>query len=162
MPSTKPLVDMSSRVVTLARLRRLSHVLDNAIPIPGIGRIGLDPILGVLPGGGDLLTGVISVYVVFEAARLGVPAATLGRMGLNILLDVASGTVPIVGDLVDVAWKSNARNVALLEQHIESPRQSGRVDKIFAVVLIVALVVLILAVASLSVMVVRWLIGVVS
>ena len=162
MPSTKPATDLTARASTLSRLRQLSHVLDNAIPIPGVGRIGLDPILGVLPGGGDLLTGAISVYVVFEAARLCVPAATLGRMGFNILLDVLSGTVPLLGDLVDVAWKANARNVTLLEQHIANPRESGRADKIFAVVLIVALVALIVAVASLSVFVVRGLLSLIS
>ncbi|MEL7502983.1 MAG: DUF4112 domain-containing protein [Cyanobacteria bacterium J06554_6] len=143
----------------LSRLRRLSHVLDNAIPIPGIGRIGLDPIIGLLPGGGDLLTGAISVYVVFEAARLGVPAATLGRMGWNILLDVLSGTIPLVGDLFDMAWKANVQNVALLERHIESPRESGMADKVFAFILIAFLLLLIGSVASLSVIVVRWLLG---
>ncbi|MEO1592178.1 MAG: DUF4112 domain-containing protein [Cyanobacteria bacterium J06632_22] len=162
MPTTKPMADLTSRSGTLLRLRRLSHVLDNAIPIPGVGRVGLDPILGLLPGGGDILTGAISIYVVFEAARLGVPAATLGRMGLNILADVLSGTVPLLGDLVDVAWKANARNVALLEKHIESPRESGRADKIFAVLLIAALIALILAVASLSFMIVRGLMTLVT
>lgn len=164
MPSPDPALApaLVTRVRTLSRLRQLSHVLDNAIPIPGVGRIGLDPILGLLPGGGDVLTGAIAVYVVFEAARLGVPAATLGRMGLNILMDVLSGTVPILGDLVDVAWKANARNVALLEKHLETPRESGRADKIFAGVLILGLVVLIITVASLSFMIVRWLLGLVS
>ncbi|MEO1447706.1 MAG: DUF4112 domain-containing protein, partial [Cyanobacteria bacterium J06635_11] len=73
---------------SLQRLRQMSYLLDNAIAIPGTKvRFGLDPILGVLPGGGDVLTGLMSVYIVFAAARMGLPAQTLGRMGFNIVLD---------------------------------------------------------------------------
>lgn len=142
----------------LQRLRGISHILDNAIAIPGLGyRVGLDPLIGLLPGGGDLMTGLISVYIVAEAARLGTPAATLGRMGLNILLELLVGTVPMVGDLFDVVWKANAQNVALLERHIRSPRPSGRLDKVFAIILITVLLALVIGIATLSIMIVRWL-----
>lgn len=97
-------VSLATAPASLKRLRQISHVLDKAIPVPGTKvRIGLDPILGLLPGGGDVLTGLMSVYIVFEGARMGVPAATLGRMGTNIVLDVLTGTVPVLGDLFDVA-----------------------------------------------------------
>ncbi|MBE9065154.1 DUF4112 domain-containing protein [Leptolyngbya cf. ectocarpi LEGE 11479] len=141
----------------LQRLRGISHVLDNAIAIPGLGyRVGLDPLIGLLPGGGDLMTGLISVYIVAEAARLGVPAATLGRMGLNIFLELLVGTVPMVGDLFDVVWKANAQNVALLERHIQHPRPSRRADKVFAIILITLLLALVIGIATLSLMIVRW------
>ncbi|MEO1401244.1 MAG: DUF4112 domain-containing protein [Cyanobacteria bacterium J06635_1] len=141
---------------TLTRLRQISRLLDNAVPIPGVGyRVGLDPLIGLLPGGGDLLTGLISVYIVIEAARFGVPAATLGRMGFNILMDVLSGTVPVVGDFFDIAWKANAQNLALLERHVEDPVPSGAADRLFAIVLITVLVALVIAVAGFSVWVVR-------
>ena len=141
----------------LRRLRSLSHILDNAIAIPGLGyRVGLDPLIGLLPGGGDLVAGLISIYVIAEAARLGVPAATLGRMGLNILLEVVVGTVPMVGDLFDVVWKANARNVALLERHIRHPRPSRRIDKLFAIALILILLTIVLGAAALSLMFGRW------
>jgi hypothetical protein len=131
------------RAATLDRLRRLSHLLDNAIPLPGVGyRIGLDPLIGLLPGGGDLFTGLISVYIVLEGARLGVPAATLGRMGWNILLEVVTGTIPLIGDVFDVAWKANVKNVALLERHIQNPKPSGRADQLFAIILIGSLLLL--------------------
>lgn len=141
----------------LRRIRRISHLLDNAIAIPGIGyRVGLDPLVGLLPGGGDLMTGLISIYIVAEAARLGVPAATLGRMGLNILVELVVGTMPMVGDLFDVVWKANAQNVDLVERHIRHPRPSGRADTVFAILLITVLSALVIGIAALSVVIVRW------
>lgn len=138
-------------------------MLDNAISIPGLGyRIGLDPLIGLLPGGGDLMTGLISIYIVAEAARLGVPAATLGRMGVNILLELIVGTLPMVGDLFDVVWKANAQNVALLENHIRYPRPGRRVDRVFAILLITGLLVLMLGVASLSILIVQQVIQLVT
>ncbi|MEO1620722.1 MAG: DUF4112 domain-containing protein [Cyanobacteria bacterium J06632_3] len=142
---------LASAPASLKRLRQMSHLLDNAIPIPGAGvRVGLDPIVGLLPGGGDVVTGLLSVYIVFEAAKMGLPAATLGRMGFNILLDVLSGTVPVLGDLFDVTWKANSQNVMLLEKHLANPAPSRAADKLFAIVVIVGLLALVLGMASLS------------
>ncbi|MEO1182651.1 MAG: DUF4112 domain-containing protein, partial [Cyanobacteria bacterium J06636_28] len=88
-PDPTPASSAHHSHAALQRLRNLSHVLDNAIAIPGLGyRVGLDPLIGLLPGGGDLIAGLISIYVIAEAARMGVPAATLGRMGFNILTEV--------------------------------------------------------------------------
>lgn len=152
MPRPHSNVSLVTAPAALKRLRQISHVLDNAIPVPGTKvRVGLDPILGLLPGGGDVLTGLMSVYIVFEGARMGVPASTLGRMGTNILLDVLTGTVPVIGDLFDVTWKANSQNVKLLERHLAAPEPSRAADKAFAVVMIVLLIVLVLGVAALSV-----------
>ena len=137
---------------SLKRLQQMSHVLDKAIAIPGSNiRVGLDPILGLLPGGGDVVTGLLSVYIVFEAAKMGLPAPTLGRMGFNILLDVLSGMVPVLGDLFDVGWKANSQNVALIEKHVATPAPSRAADKAFAILMIAALVALVVGVAALSV-----------
>ncbi|MEM7793250.1 MAG: DUF4112 domain-containing protein [Cyanobacteria bacterium P01_C01_bin.118] len=159
MPLPKPISTISSHRshTALQRLRGLSHVLDNAIAIPGLGyRVGLDPLIGLLPGGGDVMAGLISIYVVVEAARLGVPAATLGRMGVNILIEVLMGAIPMIGDFFDVVWKANARNVDLLERHIRNPIPSSRTDKIFAAILITGLLVIVLGAAALSLLFVRW------
>ncbi|MGD1854859.1 MAG: DUF4112 domain-containing protein [Leptolyngbyaceae cyanobacterium] len=159
MPSyrRKPTISDKNNHPALQRLRNLSHVLDNAIAIPGLGyRVGLDPLIGVLPGGGDLMAGLISIYVVAEAARMGVPAATLGRMGFNILTEVLVGTIPMLGDFFDVVWKANARNVDLLERHIRSPAPSSQADKVFAIILIGGLLTLVLGAAALSLLFVRW------
>ncbi|MEQ8960732.1 MAG: DUF4112 domain-containing protein, partial [Coleofasciculus sp. C2-GNP5-27] len=92
----------NSKTSTLRRLRRLSNLLDNAIPIPGTPwRFGLDPVLGLLPGAGDFLGTAFSAYIVLEAARIGIPRSLLGQMVINILLDTVIGSVPVVGDIAD-------------------------------------------------------------
>ena len=155
-PNSKTL---AAQAATLQRLRALSHLLDNAIPIPGLGRIGLDPILGLLPGGGDLFAGLLSAYIVIEGARLGAPAASLTRMVFNILLEVLLGTAPVVGDLFDAAWKANAKNVALLEAHMQNPQPSRQADKRFVILLIAGLFAAIIGVATLSLWLLRWVLG---
>ncbi|MGM0448377.1 MAG: DUF4112 domain-containing protein [Methanobacteriota archaeon] len=97
------------------RVLIVAYVLDEGVRVPGLGyRVGVDPLLGILPGAGDVLTGGISLYIVAEAARLGVSYTTLLRMIANVSLDVLVGTVPVVGDLFDVAWKANTRNFDLM------------------------------------------------
>ncbi len=126
---------------TLDRLRALTHVLDNAIVIPGTKiRFGLDPILGLLPGGGDAIGSVLSVYLVAECLRLGLPKATLGRMLINLLIDTVVGAVPMAGDLFDVGWKANSQNLKLLEAHLNDPAPQAAADKLFTILVIVGLV----------------------
>ena len=103
----------------LKRVRTASKLLDEAIRIPGIGyRVGIDPLIGVIPVSGDTVGAVFSMYIVAEAARLGTPPKTLLRMLVNIAIDTGAGSVPIAGDLFDVVWKANKRNVSLLENHL--------------------------------------------
>lgn len=105
----------------LERLRHLAHLLDDRFAIPGTRyRIGLDGLIGLVPGIGDAVTTAVSLYIVLEARRLGVPISKLGRMGLNVGLDALLGAVPLVGDLFDVAWKANKRNLRLVLDHLES------------------------------------------
>lgn len=110
-----------------ARVRRLARLLDAAVRIPGTNiRFGLDAVLGLIPGGGDIAGALLSAWIVLTAARLGAPTAVLLRMTGNLVLDALLGAVPLVGDLVDVGWKANLRNVALLERHLESPARTRR------------------------------------
>lgn len=149
-----------ARISTFRRLRRLSHILDNAIPIPGTSyRIGIDPIIGLLPGGGDFLGTAVSAYIVLEAARLGVPRDTLVQMVWNIIVDTLSGTVPVLGDLVDVTWKANTKNIVLLEEHLKIPPSPSRkkVDWLFLGLLFGVLLLVVVGVAAISVMLLRWL-----
>lgn len=146
----------SSPPSPLQRVQALSQLLDNAIAIPGTDfAIGLDPIIGLLPGGGDLLTGGLSLYILYEAFRLGVSTPTLTRMAANIALDTLAGAVPVIGDLFDVAWKANSRNVELLTDHVRSPTPRRQSDRLFFALLVTGLVVLILGIATLSVLVIR-------
>lgn len=111
-----------TRVDRLNQIRKISHLLDNAVAIPGTQfRVGLDPLLGLLPGLGDVAGLAFSGYILLEASRWKLPAATLWRMMGNIGLDWLLGNVPMVGDLFDVVWKANQLNLQLLESHIDHP-----------------------------------------
>lgn len=101
----------------LRRLRALAWLLDRSIPLGGGRRIGLDPLLGLLPGAGDWLGGILSTYLLYEGARLGLSPRVLGQMVLNIAIEVLAGAVPIIGDLFDFAWQANMRNLRLVERH---------------------------------------------
>ena len=103
----------------LRRLRRLAWLIDGAFSIPGTRfRFGLNSVIGLLPGGGDAILGAISMYIVYEAAQLGVPRPVLARMAGNVLLEVVGGSVPVLGDVFDVVLKANLRNLAIIEQHV--------------------------------------------
>ena len=104
---------------TLRRLERLAHWMDGAFRLPGTRwRFGLDGILGLVPGAGDSLTALVGAYVILEAYRAGAPASLIARMLGNIGLDWAVGSVPLLGDVFDFAFKSHRRNVDLLRRHL--------------------------------------------
>lgn len=126
------------------RLRDLARLLDEAIRIPGTNiRVGLDALLGLLPGGGDVAGGLLSGLIMLQAARAGAPASILARMLGNVLLDVAIGTVPLFGDLFDVAWRANTRNVRLLDAWRERPAATRRASGLAVGAILVALLVVI-------------------
>ena len=111
----------------LAVVRGLAKILDEAFTIPGTRRkIGLDAVLGLIPGIGDLGSAAIGAYIILIASRAGVPAVVLWRMVLNQAIDAVFGFVPLVGDLFDVAFKSNMKNAALLERALASPTATRR------------------------------------
>ena len=103
----------------LERVRKTAKVLDNAVEIPGTGiGVGLDPVLSVLPVAGDLTAAAISMYIVAEAARIGVPREKLLRMTFNVGVDVVGGSIPVLGTLVDTLWQANQYNVSHIEEHL--------------------------------------------
>ena len=103
------------------RLTRIARLMDSSIRIPIIGRrIGWDAVIGLIPGVGDAAGALISLYIVVAAMRLGAPGGVVARMIGNIGLETLVGVVPLLGDLFDMAFRANMRNVALLEQHLES------------------------------------------
>ena len=100
--------------------------MDDQFELPLVRwRIGLDPIIGLIPGGGDWAMWCVSVYIFWEAARLGAPLGLLGRMAANIALDLLGGYVPAVGDLFDAAFKANRRNVELVRAHFGARPELG-------------------------------------
>lgn len=129
-----------SREERLAHLRAIAQVMDSAIAIPGTDlRFGIDPILGLFPGMGDVLGMLTSAYIVVQATRWKLPAATLGRMVMNLGLDWLAGNVPIVGDLFDVTWKANTQNLKLLEAHLHEPQATKAADRWFVFLVFLAL-----------------------
>jgi Domain of unknown function (DUF4112) len=143
---------------TLKRLRQISGLLDNAITIPGtqVG-IGLDPIIGLIPVGGDVLGLMLSIYVIIESARLGVSRATLSRMVANIIIDALVGAIPMLGDLFDFAWKANSYNIKLLEDYLQSPSEKKKADQGFIIALFAGLFLLAIVLVALPVIIIRML-----
>lgn len=112
----------------LRRARTLSHLLDDAWRIPGTdARVGLDPLVGVVPVGGDAVAAAVSLYVVLEAWRLDASRLTLARMLANVAIDATGGSVPVLGTLFDAEFKANQRNVELLEAEVGGADETGTV-----------------------------------
>lgn len=121
--------EASETAETIRRLRQLVQLMDNSVGIPGTRyRIGLDPLLGLIPGVGDAVGLAASLWIVSEARRLGVPTVTLVRMLMNVALDAAVGTVPVLGDLFDAGYKANQRNLDILERELEMRAEQGGHD----------------------------------
>lgn len=141
---------------SLRRARALATLLDDAIRIPGTSvRFGIDPIVGLVPGLGDMLGGAASIYIILEAARAGASSSVLLRMSINVGIDTVVGSVPVLGDLFDFAWKSNTRNVRLLSRHIEAPAQTRRASTALVVILIAAIVAVVVGVSALTIFILR-------
>jgi Domain of unknown function (DUF4112) len=105
---------------SFARIETLAKILDSAIRIPGTNVVmGADALLGLVPVIGDAISGIIASYIIWEARRLGAPRWLVARMTMNTTIDTVLGSIPVVGDIFDVAYKSNLKNVALLKRHAE-------------------------------------------
>jgi hypothetical protein len=123
----------------------LSHVLDDFIRVPGTSiRFGLDGIMGVVPGIGDILGGIASCIIIIAAWMRGVPYVTVTRMVANVVIEVVVGSIPILGDAFDIAWRANRRNYALLTGSLYEPRKYTIQSWIFLIVLSMALIALML------------------
>ena len=105
-------------------LRSLEILLDEAFRIPGTSfRFGIDGLIGLVPGLGDVLAGLLSLVIPLAGWMRGVPYVTLVRMGLNLGVGVLIGSIPLLGDIFDVVWKANRRNYRLLQLHVKEPRR---------------------------------------
>jgi hypothetical protein len=140
----------------VGRARALARLLDDLVRIPGtkIG-IGLDPIIGLIPGVGDLIGGVMSSYILLVAAQEGAPTSVLVRMLGNIALDSLVGVVPVIGDLFDVGIKSNRRNVDLLERYLVAPKATNAASRGVVALIVLALLLLVVGVVAVGVLVAR-------
>ncbi len=148
--STESLV--RTREPDIERLRALARLLDTSFRIPGTPyRFGIDAIIGLVPGIGDLASGALGLLVVWRGSRMGLPRIVIGRMLFNTLLDIAVGAVPILGDAFDLWFKASTRNLNLMRRHLERPDTSTREDWTAVLVMVGVVVAVILAIGWLIV-----------
>jgi hypothetical protein len=141
---------------TREQLAALAWLLDSSIRLPGGFRIGIDALIGLVPFLGDAAGVLLSGYIVSQAARLGVPRSVLLRMMLNVGVEGLVGLIPLVGDLFDAGWKANQRNVQLLGKHLDNPAETARSSRRVVGLVLVALVLFMVLLASLSALVMSW------
>jgi uncharacterized protein DUF4112 len=145
---------MAPRTSNLDRLRRWARVFDSAFRVPGTRfTFGIDPIIGLIPGIGDLASPILTVLIVWQAAAMRVPRVVLVRMVLNALIDALVGTIPVAGDLFDFAWKANDWNLALLERHAMPGTPASAADWLF----VIGCVAVVVIAAALPLVVFVWL-----
>jgi hypothetical protein len=140
-------------------LRHISRLLDSAFVVPGTEfRIGLDPILGLVPGLGDLTSPLFAIALLWHGRDLGIPRVVQLRMIFNVAIDALVGLFPVVGDLFDFAWKANDRNIVLLERYAYEYRRPSPGDWLF----VSAMILLLVVIAAIPFLLAGWLISVVA
>jgi hypothetical protein len=143
----------------LDALRGVSQLLDSAFAIPGTSyRIGLDPIVGLVPWLGDLVSPIFTIAILWQARDLGLPRIVQIRMLINAAIDTLVGMIPLAGDLFDFAWKSNQMNMALLERYAYEERRPAAADWIF----VAAIIVILVAIAAVPFLLAGWLLSVIG
>lgn len=154
IPADKPMPD-ADRV---RRLRGIAWLLDNSIALPGGYRIGIDAVIGLVPGIGDAIGALLSAYILNEARSLGVPRSVLMRMAGNVIVETIIGSIPLAGDLFDAAFKANMRNIALLERYHVDPAGAKRNGRWFVAGFSILLVILVAAMVAIPVLLIAGLV----
>ena len=124
------------------RVHRLGWWLDESIRLPGGFRIGLDGIVGLIPGIGDVIGLALSSVIVLDAGRRGVPPSILLRMAANVLIEMVIGSIPLIGDVFDFVWKANTRNLRLLELALDDRASTQRRSRVWSILGLGALIIL--------------------
>lgn len=148
-------------------LERLAHWMDTLFEIPGLRlRVGLDALLGLVPGVGDTAAAFTSIYILKAATNIGVSRVTIARMTLNIAIDLVMGVIPIIGDIFDAYWKTNRRNVALLRRYLQTDAQGQRKlrrgDSLFVAGMIALICAILIGSLVGAYFILAWVIGSVS
>jgi hypothetical protein len=142
----------------IRRLRGIAWLLDSSIPLPGGYRIGLDAVIGLVPGIGDAVSALLSAYILNEARNLGAPRSVLMRMTANVAIDTLIGSIPFAGDLFDATFKANLRNLDLLERYHRDPVASRRNSLWFGIGFTMLLVLIVAAMIGIPVLIVAGLV----
>ena len=134
----------------LIRLKLLSNRLDEIITIPGTKyKIGIDPIIGIIPVVGDLLGSIISIYIIYSGSKMGLSSRIVAKMGLNLGLDFVIGLTPFLGDILDMGWKANKRNVELIEKNIKQTSENYHLSNLIIATLTILILVIFLTILDL-------------
>ncbi len=144
---------------TEKRLQKLAWVLDSAIPLPGGFRLGLDSLIGFIPGIGDGATALISSYIMAEGIKAKAPKTVLIRMLGNVAVDTIVGSIPFLGDLFDIGFRSNVRNVNLLKEYLHQPSETSRSSAWILILVMIVLFALLLGLLALSLAILQAIIG---
>lgn len=157
----------ASRVPPVTELEFVARLMDSVFQIPGLRvRFGLDSLLGLVPGLGDAVTSVVSLYILQAAQRSGVSRISMTRMAVNTAVDFAVGSIPVVGDIFDVYWKANQSNVELLKRHLNAhpgtERRHQRSDWLFLVGLVTMLLCCLIGSLTMAYFLFTWLAALVS
>jgi hypothetical protein len=143
----------------LKKLEQLARLLDNSFRIPGTSfGMGLDSLIGLIPGIGDSAGGILSTYIIWQAARMGVPRVVLMRMGVNAIFDAILGAIPFFGDIFDIAFKANRKNVQLLSKYYQSPQATVERNTVSIALIALSIIVVVGLVAWLTIKLLAWLI----
>ena len=163
-PVVGEVIDGSSRAERFhaaeARIQRVTHLLDDLVPIPGTNqRFGFDPLIGLIPVVGDVIAAIVGGWVILEAARFGIPRWALARMVVNLVRDLAIGLIPFIGDIFDIVSRSNRANLAIFRRHALDPDASTADHRAFFVGLVFLLLGVIWLTAWLTVRFVELVVG---
>lgn len=136
----------------LKRLRTLSERLDESFKIPGTKyKIGIDPIIGLIPVGGDLIGGILSTYIMYSGMKMGASPKIITQMAVNIVIEFAVGSIPIIGDLFDFFWKANKKNMELIEEvTLEKKRIRGTNYLILAALLVASFAIIFIILGAIA------------
>ncbi len=144
----------------IKQLERWAWLLDNSIRIPGTSiKMGLDSLIGLIPGIGDITGGVLSSYILLQAVSTGVAPIVIARMALNIVLDTLMGMIPLVGDVFDITFKANLRNIELMTNYYQSPREAVKRNTISIVIISILLISALVLIIWITIKLFVWLVN---
>ena len=147
---------MGNSLKTDSRARSLARLLDSAFAIPGTNiRVGLDALIGLIPGAGDVAGAALSSLIVIMALREGAPPSILWRMVANVAIDTLIGSIPVAGDLFDVAWRANAKNAELLERYHAAPEKTKTRSRLLGLLVVIVLRLLVAGILTATTLLLR-------
>lgn len=147
----------------MKQLERWAWLLDNSISIPGTSiKMGLDSLIGLIPGIGDITGGALSSYILLQAVSTGVAPVVISRMAVNIVLDMLIGMIPLVGDIFDIAFKANQRNIELMTNYYNSPREAVKRNTISILIISISLISALALIIWMTIKIFIWLISAIN